>query len=235
MNNEVALITGASRGIGKAIATRLKDAGKRVIGTSTSDSNRGDWCDRWVTLNLESRESCQVFEQEIYDEPVTILVNNAGINRIDLTEDIEMDDFDAVVDVNLRGAFQMCRLIGPRMKENGWGRIINIASIWSEISKSGRASYSASKAGVLGLTRALSAEYAKYNVLVNAVSPGFIATELTYQSLSEHEIQTLCQQVPIGRLGKPEEIANLVAWLASTENTFVSGQNIIIDGGFTHV
>ncbi len=235
MSGRCALVTGASRGIGCAIAQRLKKDGHRVIGTSTTAGFVEDWCDDWIMVDFLSPSSIEAAEEFIGENQVDILINNAGINRIRNTVDCLLEDFEDVVTVNLTSTFRLSRVCAVNMKQLGWGRIVNIASIWSEISKAGRAPYSASKAGVVGLTRALSAEFSASGVLINSVSPGFIETELTRNSLTEEEIDRLCEQVPAGRLGQPDEVAALVSWLASTENTFISGQNVIIDGGFTHV
>jgi NAD(P)-dependent dehydrogenase (short-subunit alcohol dehydrogenase family) len=164
-----------------------------------------------------------------------ILVNNAGINRNAPFAEIDPDDFAEIQRVNLIAPMLLCRAVTPGMRRNGWGRVVNICSIWSKVVRPGRASYAASKFGLDGLTAALAAEVAADGVLVNAVSPGFIDTELTRQTVPADQIAALAAEVPIGRLGRPEEIAALVAWLAGPDNTYVSGQNIAIDGGFTRV
>ena len=235
VTNRCALVTGASRGIGRAIAQRLKQDGYRVIGTSTRDKFLGEWCDEWIMVDFLSPVSVNAVERYIEANQVDILVNNAGINRIRNTGDCLLEDFEDVLKVNLTSSFRLSKVCATKMSKIGWGRVVNIASIWSEISKSGRAPYSASKTGLVGLTRALSAEFAARGVLINAVSPGFIETELTRESLTDAEIEQLCGQVPAGRLGQPVEVAALVSWLVSDENTFMSGQNVIIDGGFTNV
>lgn len=235
VTNHCALVTGASRGIGRAIAQRLKQDGYRVIGTSTRDKFSGEWCDEWIMVDFLSPTSFDAVEKYIKANQVDILVNNAGINRIRNTGDCTLNDFEDVLTVNLTSSFRLSKACAMKMSKIGWGRIVNIASIWSEISKSGRAPYSASKTGLVGLTRALSAEFAARGVLVNAVSPGFIETELTRESLTDVEIEQLRDQVPAGRLGQPVEVASLVSWLVSAENTFMSGQNVVIDGGFTNV
>jgi 3-oxoacyl-[acyl-carrier protein] reductase len=166
---------------------------------------------------------------------VDILINNAGINKVGVFDELGGAEFLEVHQVNLYAAFRVCQSVLPNMTSNRWGRIVNIASIFGIISKEFRAPYSASKFGLDGMTVALAAEVAKDGVLANCVSPGFIDTELTHKVLGQEGIKEMVERVPAKRLGHPEEIAELVLWLCSGENTYVSGQNIAIDGGFTRV
>ena len=164
----------------------------------------------------------------------SVLINNAGINRIDRLEDINSIDFEEVLKVNLKGPFYLSKFVSRKMLNKG-GRIVNIASIWSKITREGRTSYVASKAGLDGITRATSVDLAGANILVNTVSPGFTLTDLTRRSLTAVEMQELVSKIPLGRMAETEEVAELVAFLASDKNTYITGQNIVIDGGFTNV
>jgi len=168
-------------------------------------------------------------------ERINIVVNNAGINKIGIFSSIDLVDFDNILQVNLRVPFQICQAVIPYMEKEEWGRIVNITSIFSNISKEHRASYSSSKFGLDGMTSALAAEVSKKGILANCVGPGFIDTDLTKEVLGEAEIAKLKDQIPMKRLGQTSEIASLVSWLVSNENTYLTGQNLMIDGGFTRV
>jgi len=228
-----ALVTGATRGIGAAIAVRLRDAGARVTATGTGASPVvPDGCEPAI-LDLADRAAAEAFARRAASEEYDVLVNNAGINAVAPFAEIDTGDFDRVQEVNVRGPLLLSRALLPGMRERGWGRIVNVASVFGVVSRSGRASYSTSKFGLDGMTASLAAEAAAHGVLANCVAPGFIDTELTRRVLGDAGIAELVAQVPAGRLGTPEEVAELVAWLASPSNTFVSGQNVVIDGGFT--
>jgi NAD(P)-dependent dehydrogenase (short-subunit alcohol dehydrogenase family) len=175
------------------------------------------------------------FARRISREKIDILVNCAGINIVAPFADISPDDFDRIHRVNLRAPLLLCRAVVPGMRTRQWGRIVNVTSIFGHVSRDGRASYSASKFGLDGLTAALAAEVAASGILANCVAPGFVDTEMTHGVLGEDGIREMEQRIPIGRLAQPDEIARLIRWLVSPENTYVSGQNILIDGGFTRV
>ena len=164
-----------------------------------------------------------------------MLINNAGINKTGAFAELSPEDFLSIQQVNLYSALRLIQAVLPGMMSKSWGRIVNITSIFSIVSKEFRAPYSASKFGMDGMTASLAAEVAESGVLVNSVAPGFIDTELTRKVLGEDGMREIVEKVPIRRMGKPEEVARLVLWLASNENTFVSAQNIAIDGGFTRV
>jgi 3-oxoacyl-[acyl-carrier protein] reductase len=187
------------------------------------------------TVDFADAEATEQFAGEIAGEGVTVLVNNAGINTIDLFEEIDPADFDRIQQVNVRAPLLLCQAVLPEMRRSGWGRIVNISSIFGQISRARRASYSASKFALDGLSLALAAEVAAEGILVNCVSPGFVDTDLTRSVLGEAGIAELTAQVPIGRLAKPAEVAELVAWLVGPANTYLTGQNIAIDGGFSRV
>lgn len=235
-NNKKIFVTGASRGIGKAIAKIFRDNGAWVIGTSTSKSSQGgDICNEWVTadfLDIKDIKSCADIIGEISPD---VLVNNAGINKIAPFIDIPLNDFQSIQQVNVIAPFLLCQAAIPAMVTNNWGRIINISSIWGKISKKHRAAYSSSKFALDGMTLALAAEHSSNGIMANCIAPGFFDTELTRRVLGEEGIGSVVAAVPARRLGQVDEIARLALWLASDENTYMSGQNITIDGGFTRV
>lgn len=239
-------MTGATRGIGAAIAGAFQAANANLILTGT----RPDEIDRrnretekqgvrnvvYRAVDLANQTSLDEFLKFIDSSPrIDVCVNNAGINRISGIDAIRTEDLDAILAINLRAPMLICRSVSRLMTRAGYGRIVNIASIWSVISKPGRAVYTATKSGLAGMTRTLAAELAASGVLVNAVSPGFIETDMTAKSLSSDEQRALAAQVPMGRFGRPEEIAQVVLFLASDLNTYLTGQNIVVDGGFVSV
>jgi NAD(P)-dependent dehydrogenase (short-subunit alcohol dehydrogenase family) len=230
-----ALVTGATRGIGAAIAQRLEADGAEVLITGKAETPPASVSMNYRGVDLSDRVSAELFATELESSSVDILVNNAGINTNNPFGDIQSEDFDSIQEVNIRSVFRLCQAVLPSMRIKQEGKIVNIASIFSVISKEHRAAYSASKFALDGLTTALAAEVAADGIMANCVSPGFIDTDLTRKNLGATGIRELVARVPARRLGRPEEVAALVAWLSGPENTFVSGQNIIIDGGFTRV
>ncbi|MBI1870517.1 MAG: SDR family oxidoreductase [Chlamydiae bacterium] len=230
-----ALVTGGTRGIGRAIVDELCSAGVSVFFTGRKlNVDVPSGC-TYRAVDFSDDISFQNFEKEISKLTIDILVNNAGMNRISSFEKIDRTDFNQIQSVNLHAPFLLCRAVIPYMRKKKWGRIVNMSSIFGIVSKEFRASYSASKFALDGMTAALAAEVAQEGILANCVSPGFIDTELTRSVLDEGEMRDIVSRVPMKRLGKPEEVAKLVAWLVSRENTYISGQNIVIDGGFTRV
>lgn len=230
-----ALVTGGTRGIGRAVAERLARDGARVTITGTSPRcDTQDGMD-YLAADFSEWDSLGPFFEHVEREGFDILVNNAGINAIAPFAQIDPVDFERIWQVNLRSAFRLCQAVLPGMRAKGWGRIVNVSSIFGIVSKEYRASYSASKFGMDGMTTALAAEVASEGILANCVAPGFIDTELTRRVLGEAGMAELAGRVPARRLGRPEEVAAFVAWLAGPENTYLSGQNIAIDGGFTRV
>ena len=220
-SNKNILITGGSRGIGAAIYDTFKNLGGNVLALSSYD------CD---FLNDNIEKFCKTNN---LNKGIDILINNAGINKIDNFDEINNNDFDQIIKVNVKAPFILSKCVIDYMKVNNWGRIVNIASIWGSKSKSQRTSYTTSKAALIGMTKTIAIEYAKHNILVNSVSPGFTDTELTSKILTKKEKEELINQVPIKRMASPKEIANTVAFLCSDLNTYITGQDIIVDGGFT--
>jgi len=230
-----AVVTGGTRGIGFAIAERLVKDGLEVITTGTKkDASHPDGTS-YYHVDFLNDDSVADFVEFVRQQQVDILVNNAGINKIGEFASIDIEDFDRILRVNLRAPFQLCQAVIPNMKENNWGRIVNLTSIFGNISKEYRALYSSSKFGLDGMTAALSAEVSEFGILANSVGPGFIDTDLTRSVLGDRGIAEIKKGIPMKRLGRIDEIASLVSWLVSKENTYISGQNIMIDGGFSRV
>ena len=228
-----ALVTGGTRGIGRAISELLLAEGANVTVTGREDmSPRGT---DFRQVDLSDRSQAEALADSISKERWDILVNCAGINRLSQFAEIEPADFDEIMEVNVRAPMLLCRAVADGMCERLWGRIVNISSIFGVVSKAQRGSYSTSKFALDGMTAALAAEVAAHGVLANCVAPGFIDTELTRATLGESGMREMAKQIPAGRLGTAEEVAALVVWLAGPYNTYVSGQSIVIDGGFTRV
>ncbi|GKT22259.1 3-oxoacyl-ACP reductase FabG [Acidovorax sp. SUPP3334] len=238
---QVALVTGASRGIGAAIATVLASRGYLVVGTATTDegaerisqalasSGNGS---HGVNLNVTDVAAVDALIDAIVKQHggLHVLVNNAGITRDTLSMRMKNDDWDAVIDTNLKAVFQVSRAaIRPMMKQR-FGRMINITSVVGAAGNPGQANYVAAKAGVAGMARAMARELASRGITVNCVAPGFIATDMTAQLPSEQQ-QSLQSQIPMGHMGRPEDIAHAVAFLASKEAGYVTGQELHVNGG----
>jgi len=230
-----ALVTGGTRGIGTAISARLVADGATVTVTGRRmEAETPEGC-AYRAVDFADRVAVEHFAEEVENLDFDILVNNAGINKIGPFDRVAIDDFDLIQQVNIRAPFLLCQAVLPGMRERKWGRIVNISSIFGKISKELRASYSASKFALDGMSVALAAEVAKDGILVNCVAPGFIHTEMTRTILGETGMTEIATSVPMKRLGEPQEVAAFVAWLVSPENTYLTGQNIAIDGGFSRV
>ncbi len=230
-----ALVTGATRGIGRSIAKEFCNQNIDVIGTGTKKGSKLPKGCTYKQVNFLDQQSLDDFILYINDQEIDILVNNAGINKINKFVQVTSDDFDEIIQVNLKSPFLLSQAVLPNMKAKNWGRIVNISSIFGKVSKEFRSPYSMSKFGLDGMTASLAAEVAKDGILVNTLSPGFIDTDLTNRVLGKSGIQNVKKTIPIQRLGSVEEIASFACWLASERNTYISGQNIPIDGGFTRV
>ena len=243
LSGRIALVTGGTRGIGKAIVQLFFDAGATVIVTGTKTDKieslkKNNVSDRmhYFQVDFSSESSITDFLQHINKlEAIDILVNNAGVNRINLNTETSDEDYDFLTSINLKAPYMICREVSKVMKRNNYGRIVNITSIWSTITRPGRSLYALTKTGIVGLTKTLSVELAEYNIMVNAVGPGFTMTELTATTNTVEEIEKISSIIPVKRMAQPVEIANLVLFLCSDLNSYLTGQNIIIDGGYTNV
>ncbi|MBY0555132.1 SDR family oxidoreductase [bacterium] len=233
--NKKILVTGGSRGIGAAIVDAYLKCGAEVTYTGQKKAQNPNPSAKFLQLDFSNDASIESFLSSAEIEKFDVLVNNAGINKIDHFHEIQLEDFKQIQKVNVEGPFRLSQAVVKGMLKRNFGRIVNVGSIFSTISKEKRASYSTSKFALVGMTKAMAIEYASKNILVNVISPGFIDTELTRQILSETQIAELTSQVPIKRLGTPAEVAEAVLFLTSPENTLITGQNIVADGGFTCV
>ena len=230
-----AVVTGATRGIGYAIAERLLKDGLEVIVTGTKKNGQHPAGSNYYQVDFLDEDSTNKFINFLKKQQINILVNNAGINKISEFSSIDIDDFDRILRINLRAPFQICQAVIPYMEKIKWGRIVNLTSVFGNISKEYRAAYSSSKFGLDGMTLALAAEVSEKGILANSVGPGIIDTDMTRDVLGDSGIAKLKGQIPMKRLGQVSEIASLVSWLVSNENTYMTGQNLMIDGGFTRV
>ncbi len=240
--NQVAVVTGAGRGIGHAIAVRLAKEGARVASVSRTEANAQRTADE---INAARADAAKAYAVDVADHAavqkaaaqifedfgrVDILVNNAGVTRDGLSMRMSLDDWDTVLNTNLKGAFLFAQAVMRPMAKQRSGRIINISSIAGLIGNAGQANYAASKAGLIGLTKTLARELASRGITVNAVAPGLIETDMT-TVLSEEIRQGILQKIPLGKLGSPDDIAGAVAYLASAEAKYITGQVLAVDGG----
>ena len=244
--NKTALITGATRGIGKSVADCMKKDGANLIltGTKKEEVNKlnAQIAEKGINnvvyyqVDFADCKSMDLFLARLneYDK-IDICINNAGVNIVNDFLDTKLDDFSKLVDINVNAPYKILKVVAPKMISNQYGKIVNIASIWSVITRHGRSMYTASKSALVGLTKTLSIELASKNVLVNAVSPGFTATELTNTTNSIEQLQKIKKNIPLRRMAEPIEIAHVIAFLSSELNSYITGQNIIVDGGYTNV
>ena len=214
------LLTGGSRGIGKAIGEKFKEYGYEVYAP-----DRGQ-------LDLAKAESVEKFVQEHKGEYYEVIINNAGCNDIHYICEITDSEIENMMKVNLVSPIKLLRGFVGEMKNHQYGRIVNIGSIWAVVSKPGRCVYSATKNGIHGVTNTLAVELAPFNILVNTVCPGYTLTELTEKNNTPEQIAAICKEIPIGRMANPDEIAEVVYFLCSDKNTYLTGQKITVDGGF---
>jgi acetoacetyl-CoA reductase len=233
----IAFVTGGTRGIGKAIVHRLCDDGLKVAAGYSGNDEAAEACARDLGVmvvkgNVGKFEDCQraVEEVEMQLGPVDVLVNNAGITRDAVFHKMNREQWGEVIRVNFDSLFNMTRQVIEGMRSRGWGRIINISSINGQKGQVGQTNYSASKAGVIGFTKALALENARKGVTVNAIAPGYIDTEMLH-AVPEQVLQSIIEQIPVGRLGRGEEIAEAVSFLASERSGFVTGSTISLNGG----
>lgn len=216
---QIALITGSSRGIGSAIARKFKSNGFNLLTPSRNELNLND--------NLSIEAYCKKIEVDI-----DVIINCAGVNTIATLNELDDAALNSMIQINLLAPLKIIQCLNDKMGKNCLGHIVNISSIWSFISKEGRCGYSAAKAGINGMTRTLALEFAPKNILINSVAPGYVNTELTKQNNTPEDLANIASLIPLQRLAEPEEIANLVYFLSSDMNTYITGQTIIIDGGY---
>ena len=229
------LITGASRGIGKAIAVKLKEKDFNVIGTATSKEGVQSLIKEGfmgIELDLNQKKSIALFKKLLVDEhsDISILVNNAGITRDNLVLRMSDDEWSDVINVHLNGTFKISKIILKFMLKKRWGRIINITSASASIGNKGQANYSAAKSGVEAFSRSLAKEVGSRAITVNAVSPGYIETDMT-EGMNEEVKKNILNQIPLSRFGKAEEVAELIEFLISDEASYITGQTIHVNGG----
>ena len=242
-SNKTVIVTGGTRGIGAALVERFSEAGANLLFTGTKapcDIDLSRYKEsafiRYHQLDFSMDESIDRFLRTVDElDAIDVLVNNAAENKINHIEDISLEDWDRLNSINLRGPFLLTKAVAKVMKQRKQGRIINIASIFGVVSKEKRAAYSSTKSGLIGFTKAVALDLAPFNVQVNSISPGFVDTDLTRQILGTRGIRDLTDRIPQKRLADPGEISNVVMFVASSMNTYLTGQNIVVDGGFTSV
>ena len=226
LEGKLALVTGASRGIGHAIAEELARQGARVVGTATTEEGAKKINGR--VLDVRNAEQCDALVKELGE--VAILVNNAGITRDNLALRMKDAEWDEVMETNLKAIFRLSRAVMRGMMKARWGRIINITSVVGASGNAGQANYAAAKAGVVGMTKSLARELGSRNITVNCVAPGFIDTDMT-RALSDEQKKALLEQIPLGRLGTAQDVASAVCFLASDEASYITGQVLAVNGG----
>lgn len=234
LKGKTVFITGATRGIGEAVALVFKKSGAKVIGTGTG-KNTNENFDEYFQADFSNLNEIHNCANYLEDSSVDILINNAGIGKNSSFANIDPSTFLLMHQVNVYAPFILCKAAIPFMKKNSWGRIVNLSSIFGKISKTHRASYSATKFALDGLTLSFASEYARDGILANCIAPGFTDTELTRRMLTTDDLKNILLSVPIGRMANVNEIANFILWLGSPMNSYITGQNIAIDGGFSRV
>lgn len=241
LNDKIALVTGATRGIGRAIALELGKQGATVIGTATSDNGAADISAYLIEAGVKGKGAVlEVCDSQQIDSllstiardfgPIAVLVNNAGITRDNLAMRLGDDEWDAVIDTNLKAVFRLSRGVMRGMMKARFGRIVNITSVVGYSGNPGQANYCAAKAGVAGMTRSLARELGSRNITVNCVAPGFIATDMTH-ALTEDQRQAMLATIPLGRAGTPEDVAGAVGFLVSPAAAYVTGTTVHVNGG----
>ncbi|MEM6902094.1 MAG: acetoacetyl-CoA reductase [Pseudomonadota bacterium] len=235
--SRVAVVTGGTRGIGAEIATKLKDAGYKVAATYAGNDEAAN--------KFKAETGIEVFKFDVSDfdsvaagieqvvstlGPVEILVNNAGITKDGMLHKMSFEAWKAVIDTNLNSCFNLCRAVVPGMRDAGFGRIVNISSINGQKGQMGQTNYSAAKAGMIGFTKALAQEGAFKGITANVIAPGYIATEMT-GAMKQEVLDSIIGGIPVGRMGKPEEIADMVAYLVRDESAFITGATFSVNGG----
>lgn len=233
--NKKVLVTGGTRGIGNAIATALLEYGYAVSVTGTSARRpeilNSDFA--YIQSDFKDRQQVENLAKSLGAKQFDVLVNNVGVNHKGSTVDFDIHKFDEMVDINLRTPYALIQAALPHMISQGWGRVVNITSIWGVLGNAHNAAYCATKFGLDGLTVSLAAEYADKNILINAVAPGYTLTEAAKKAFTDQDLSRIKDSIPMKRLGTTDEVGTFVAWLASSHNSYITGQNILIDGGLT--
>ena len=232
---KLAVVTGATRGIGRAIAERLIAEGADVVGTSTSSADGLPEGARHEAVRFDDPASTARFCERLAALGPHVLVNNAGIALPQTAEELTEEDLRRVHEINLIVPIRLCQAAAGPMKRHGWGRIVNVTSIWGPMSRVARGNYASTKSGLDGFTGVLAAELAPHGVLANCIAPGYTETELIKKIFAGDKLKALADTVPMRRLAQPGEIAAFVAWLASADNGYLTGQNILIDGGLSRI
>ena len=232
---KTALVTGASRGIGNAIALELKQKGYSVIGTATSQTGVDSLLEKGIEayiLDLNSKDSIDQFWSllEESNKSISVLINNAGITRDNIVLRMSDEEWSDIMNVHLYGTFQLCKRSLKMMLKNKWGRIINISSASASIGNRGQSNYAAAKAGVEAFTKSLAKEVGKRDITINSVAPGFISTDMTEQNEGVNT-EYVVKEIPLGRFGEPNEVASLVGFLCSEDASYITGQTVHINGG----
>jgi 3-oxoacyl-[acyl-carrier protein] reductase len=241
-SGQTVLVTGASRGIGAKIADDFSECGASLVVTSSNIEGEMDLMQRYgkstrfFAVDFRDSKSTDQFLTSIRQiDRIDVCVNNAGTSRHETIEGTTEEDWDITSDVNLKAPFLVSKAVAEVMKRNSYGRIVNISSIWGHVTMKGRSAYTAAKFGLRGLTLSSAVDLASYNILVNAVSPGFTLTDMVKKNYSAEQLKAVVDRVPLGRAAEPEDISRAVLFLASRLNTFTTGQCLVVDGGYSIV
>jgi len=227
--NKNVLVTGGTKGIGKHLVETYRSLGANVWFTGRQIT----YDDGFIYADFNDKQSLDKLVKRVSELDVDILINNAGFNILNPVDEYEDDDYEYILNLNLTSCFKLTKAVLPSMKEKGFGRIVNITSISSEITMPHRSAYCSSKFGLVGLTKCSAVEYARHGVLINSVGPGVTVTELTESVLGQEKMQEFCDKIPLGRLAQVEDISNAILFLSSDLNTYIVGQNLLVDGGYT--
>jgi len=231
-HNQNILITGGTKGIGKKLVQDFSLLGGNVWFTGRDKSIKDK---NYLSVDFQDENQMNIFLDKIQNINFDVVINNAGTNKIGSLESYDNEDYDKIINLNLSSCYKIMKTVIPQMRRKNYGKIINVTSIQSEICIPLRSAYCSSKFGLLGLTKSSAVELAKHNILVNSVAPGVIQTDLTKNILGKNKMDEIAENLPIGRLGTVNDISNTVLFMSSKFNTYIVGQNIIVDGGYTCV